>query len=86
MIQKYDTISNKPEELVTPLILQGDSIIESEIENCSQHNIETINASIAHPNSALQSITEQVAPIEKEYLPVDKSMKESTNLRRRKET
>ena len=86
IIQKYDTISNKAEELVTPLILQGDSIIESDIANCSQHNIETINASIAHPNSSLQSITEQVAPIEKEYLPVDKSMKESTNLRRRKET
>ena len=86
IIQKYDTIDNKGEELVTPLILQGDSIMESDIANCSQHGIESINASEAHQNLALQSITEQVAPIEKEYLPADTFIKEGTNLRRRKDT
>ena len=89
IIHKSDTINNKGEELVTPLILQGDSIIESVITNCSQHNIASTNASEAHGNSTLQSFPEHVderAPIEKEYLSVDTSMKEGTNLRRRKET
>ena len=89
IIHKSDTISNKGKELVTPLILQGDSIIESVIPNCSQHNIESINASEAHGNSELQSFPEQEderTTIEKEYLSEDTSMKEGTNLRRRKET